>query len=91
MLGDQCRECLVGRCRPVLLPYLRQFGPHMIVLPNGPASRCDMCGYVEFQPEFLLTMQLMLEEIAKEQRSMGKRPKPLAEPRQGWTPAGREG
>jgi hypothetical protein len=71
MLGNQCNDCLVGRCRPTMLPYLRLFGTHMIVLPNAPASKCDMCGKVDYQPEFLLTMQVMLEEIAKEQRSGG--------------------
>lgn len=71
MLDNQCDDCLVGRCRPAVLPYLRLFGTHMIVLPNAPASKCDMCGKVDYQPEFLLTMQVMLEEIAKEQLSGG--------------------
>ena len=77
MSGHQCDECLVGRHRPVLLPYLRMFGPHMIVLPNAPASKCDMCGHVTFQPEFLLTMQVMLEEIAKQQQTEGLKKKPV--------------
>ncbi len=91
MLGNQCEECLVGRSRPVALPYLRLFGPHMIVLPNAPANKCDMCGFIAFEPEFLLTMQVMLEEIAKEQRTGGYQKKPITEQRPGWTPAGRGG
>lgn len=80
----------MGRCHPVTLPYLRKFGPHVIVLPNGPARKCDMCGYVDFQPEFLMTMQVMLEEIAKDQRASEQRKKPLAGRDPGWTPAGRD-
>jgi hypothetical protein len=91
MLSDQCEECLVGRCRPANLPYLRKFGPHMIVLPNAPASKCDMCGNVAYQTDFLMTMQVMLEEIAKEQRMGGLQKTPVPSRRPGWTPAGRGG
>ena len=91
MSAEPCNECGVGRCKPVTLPYLRMFGMHMIILPNAPASKCDMCGAVAYQPEFLLTMQVMLEEIAKEQRSGGLAKKPASERRPGWTPAGRGG
>ena len=86
-----CEECLVGRRHPTVLPYMRMFGPHMIVLPNAPASKCDMCGHVDFQPEFLVTMQLMLEEIAKDQRAAEPKKKPVAERQTGWRPAGRGG
>lgn len=89
MLGNQCDECLIGRCRPAVLPYLRLFGTHMIVLPNAPASKCDMCGRTDYQPEFLLTMQVMLEEIAKDQRSGGLNKAPVADRPSNWTSAGR--
>lgn len=89
MAGNQCTECLVGRCQPAVLPYLRMFGTHMIILPNAPASKCDVCGEVYYQPEFLMTMQLMLEEIAKEQRSAGAAQRHVHGHRTGWTPAGR--
>lgn len=91
MSAVPCDECLVGRHQPVLLPYLRMFGTHMIVLPNAPASKCDMCGRVSYQPEFLLMMQVMLEEIAKEKRSEGRAKKPVAEQRPEWAPVGRGG
>ena len=91
MAGDPCDECGVGRCKSIALPYLRMFGTHMIVLPNAPASKCDVCGAVDFQPEFLLTMQVMLEKIAKDQRSAGLAKKPSADRRSDWTPAGQRG
>lgn len=92
MPDSQCQECLVGRCRPAVLPYIRLFGPHMIVLPNGPASKCDMCGHVDFQPRFLVTMQIMLEEIAKDQRKKDlKAQRAVSSGRTPLTPAGRGG
>ena len=91
MSAEPCNECGVGRCKPVTLPYLRMFGMHMIVLPNAPASKCDVCGAVDFKPEFLLAMQVMLEEIAKEQRSAGPAKQPTTERRPGWPHAGRGG
>jgi hypothetical protein len=89
MVAEQCDECFVGRCQPAILPYMRMFGMHMIVLPNAPASKCDVCGKVDFQPEFLLTMQVMLEEIAKDQRSGAVKQGPLKDRAPEWTPAGR--
>ncbi|MFL7839855.1 MAG: YgiT-type zinc finger protein [Candidatus Promineifilaceae bacterium] len=91
MFDEPCDECGFGRCKPVTLPYMRMFGTHMIVLPNAPASKCDVCGAVDYKPEFLLTMQVMLEKIAKDQRSAGMAKKPASERRPGWTPAGRGG
>ena len=91
MSGNPCNECGVGRCKPVVLPYLRMFGTHMIVLPNAPASKCDVCGSIDYQPEFLLTMQVMLEEIAKDQRSGGLTKTPTTDRRPGWTPVSRRG
>jgi hypothetical protein len=88
MSGDTCDECGFGRCKPITLPYLRMFGPHMIVFPNAPASKCDVCGAVDYQPEFLLMMQVMLEKIAKDQQTGGMTQKKASERRPGWTPAG---
>jgi hypothetical protein len=91
MVGNQCDDCYVGRLYPAVLPYMRMFGTHMIVLPNAPASKCDVCGKVDYQPEFLMTMQVMLEEIAKEQRSKGVNKGPVADRTSGYTPARRGG
>jgi hypothetical protein len=68
---------------------MRMFGMHMIILPNAPASKCDVCGTVEFQPEFLMTMQVMLEEIARDQRSGVVKQGPLTDRPPEWAPAGR--
>ena len=91
MVGNQCDDCFVGRHQPAVLPYMRMFGTHMIILPNAPASKCDVCGKVDYQPEFLLTMQVMLEEIAKEQRLEAVSKSPIADRSPEWTPAGRGG
>ncbi len=89
MAPNQCDECYVGRHHQALLPYMRLFGTHMIILPNAPASRCDVCGEVAYEPRFLMTMQLMLEEIAKEQRSRGVAKQRVRERRPDWTPVRR--
>jgi hypothetical protein len=89
MVAEQCDKCYVGRCQPAVLPYMRMFGMHMVILPNAPANKCDVCGNVEFQPEFLMTMQVMLEEIAKAQRSAMVKQGPVADRPPEWTPAGR--
>ncbi len=91
MVVEKCEECLVGRCRPLALPYIHGFGPHMIVLPNAPATRCDMCGSVAFDERFLLAVHTLMEQAAREQMKT-KTPAPqVANRSQRWTPAGRDG
>lgn len=91
MVIDQCEECLVGRCQPSALPYVHRFGPHIVVLPNAPATRCDMCGNVAYEGAFLLAMHALLEQTAREQLK-SKAAKPRVKGRtQRWTRAGRDG
>ena len=91
MLSLKCEECLVGRCHTSPLPYIHRFGPHMIVLPNAPASRCDMCGHVAYDSAFLLAMHALLEQVAREQLDARLSAPPLEGRRVRWTPAGRDG
>jgi hypothetical protein len=88
---DKCEECLVGRCQPSALPYIHKFGPHLIVLPNAPATRCDMCGHIAFEPTFLLAMHALLEQTARAQMQARTPAPPLKGRSQRWTPAGRDG
>lgn len=89
MLSDKCEECQVGRCRPVALTYMRKVGSHMVVLPNAPADKCDMCGSVNFDPGFLLVMQSMLEKLARTPQKSGRKQTPVTELPQEWTPVRR--
>jgi len=89
MPSAKCEECHIGRCRPVVLTYMRNLGPHMVVFPNAPASKCDMCGSVSFDPGFLLTMQSMLEGLSEDpQQGERKKPSFTGQP-QDWTPVRR--
>lgn len=91
MLVDQCEECLVGRCQPSILPYIHRFGPHMVVLPNAPATRCDMCGNVAYEGTFLMVVHALLEQTAREQMKTTANKPRLKGRTQRWTPAGRDG
>lgn len=85
----KCEECQVGRCQPVALTYMRQAGSHMVILPNAPANKCDMCGCVNFDPGFLLAMQSMLEKLAKDPQKSGRKTAPMTGLLQKWTPVPR--
>ncbi len=89
MSSVKCEECHIGRCKPVALTYMRRVGRHMVILPDAPARKCDMCGSSLFEPDFLLTMQILLEKMT-EDRSQGERRKqPIADRQQEWTPVRR--
>ncbi len=85
----KCEECHIGHCHPVELTYMRNLGPHMVVVPEAPASKCDMCGCINFDPGFLLTMQAILYELVDNQRQGGRTKSPIADRYQEWTPVGK--
>lgn len=86
MPGTKCEECQVGRCRPVAMTYMRRLGSHMVVFPNAPACRCDMCGETRFDPGFLQIMQTMMESFARGPEKNARKKKPVAGPSREWTP-----
>ncbi len=91
MSSIKCEECQVGRLRPVALTYMRKLGSHMVVLPDAPADKCDMCGRVNFDPGFLLTMQTMLEKLTRDPQESSRKKAPVTELPQEWTPVRRGG
>ncbi len=63
----------------------------MMVLPNAPASKCDMCGQVHFDPRFELTMQFMLDQLAAQTPQPAPWSQLTPEPAQTWATARRSG
>ncbi len=86
MLLVRCEECQVGRCRPVTSTYMRKLGPHMVVFPDAPAHKCDMCAHVHFDLGFLLVMQNMLENLSGNSQKGSRKQMPVTGYPQGWTP-----
>lgn len=89
MSSVKCEECQVGRSQRMALTYMRKLGSHMVVLPNAPATKCDMCGRVNFDPGFLLAMRTMLEKLAKDPQKSGQKKVPVTELPQDWNPVRR--
>ena len=91
MSSDKCEECHIGRCKPVSLPYMRKVGRHLVILPDAPACRCDMCGNCRFDTSFLFTMQVLLEKMTNDPTRGEPKKQPVAERPQEWSPARRGG
>lgn len=91
MTSSKCEECQIGRCKPVKLTYMRQVGRHMVILPDAPASKCDMCGMTRFDGGFLLTMQILLEKLTDDGRQDGRKKQRIVDPQLEWTPVRRGG
>lgn len=91
MASDKCDECYIGRCKPVSLTYMRKVGRHIVMLPDAPAYRCDMCGNIEFDAGFLLTMQVLLEKMTSNTTRGGRKKQPVTDIQQDWTPVRRGG
>ncbi len=87
----KCNECGVGRYQPVNLPYIRSLGSRVMVLPNAPASKCDMCGQVQFDPRFEYTLQFMLDQLVESPHPSKTIPQAATEPISAWSNVGRRG
>lgn len=86
MSSDKCEECHIGRCKPVFMTYMRKVGRYIVMLPDAPACRCDMCGDVRFDSGFLLTMQVLLEKMTEDSTRGGQKKQPVADLKQEWAP-----
>jgi len=91
MSNHKCEECYIGRCKPVALTYMRKVGPHLVILPDAPACRCDMCGSSRFDTGFLLTMQVLLEKMTNDTVPGEPKKQPVPERPQEWNPVRRGG
>lgn len=58
----------------------------MVMLPNAPARKCDMCGHSQFDDGFLLTMQFLLEKLTDSKRRDERKKQPVADPQIDWLP-----
>ena len=82
----KCSECYIGHCRPISMTYMRRLGSHMVILPGAPASRCDICGSVQFDPDFEETMQSLIESLAHNPKKKSPEQSPLTERAPDWVP-----
>ena len=48
-----CPRCVVGRCRPQSKTFAEVYQGQLLCIPNMPAFVCDVCQFVEFEPEGL--------------------------------------
>ena len=86
MATVKCGYCQIGRCRPVEMTYMRKLGSHMVILPNAPATRCDVCGLVSFDRIFLKMMQRLMENFVRDPQRSSRKKTAVNELKPEWTP-----
>jgi hypothetical protein len=91
MLNEKCEECGIGRCQSTVVPFLSSMGARMLVFPNAPATKCDMCGHVAYDPRFLLALQQMFTQLQAESQAARRRHQRISDRPSAWTPARRSG
>lgn len=63
-----CQVCHLGKLQAGQQLFMYRFGRQVMVVPNVPAEVCDVCGQVDYDPEFMLN----LERLIREHREQGK-------------------
>lgn len=63
-----CPVCHLGKLQTGQQLFLYRFGSQVMVVPNVPAQVCDVCGQVDYDPEFMLNLERLIRE-QREQRS----------------------
>lgn len=85
-----CTHCHIGHYQSVQIPYVQWHDGQIMVIPDAPASSCDVCGYLEYDRGFLYKLDYLLDKLAKNS-SVSDVPQPhsvMIEPAQ-WSPSGR--
>ncbi len=55
-----CPRCAFGALQPVKSPYVRQWGPYFVTVPDVAAHRCDCCGHTRYDMVALSRVTLVL-------------------------------
>lgn len=59
-----CEECGIGRCQPTLAPYLHRLeNGQLMMIPDAPASACDVCGEIRFDDDFASKIRYLLDHL----------------------------
>jgi hypothetical protein len=56
-----CSECRLGRLEPVLMPYMYVLEGRPLVAPGVAAMLCDFCGQVDYDPDFICSLQSLID------------------------------
>jgi hypothetical protein len=64
-----CDECRLGRLYEARIPYLQRLGSYVMVVPSTTALVCDVCGRVDYDPDFIFKLQYLLEQTASDDDS----------------------
>lgn len=84
-----CENCGIGHYRAIRVPYLMPLGKRMMVMPDAPAYRCDVCSFRTFDSHFLASVHLLMKQVTEDpQRNARRRQRLQAEPVL-WEPARR--
>ena len=58
-----CKKCRIGRLRPITTAYLIMLDKQMMVVPDAPAARCDMCSRTVYTDRFLHNMKKLIDQF----------------------------
>lgn len=64
-----CEYCHIGHIQSTLVPYLQWLEGQIMVIPNAPAFSCDICGYMEYDGDFVQKLDHLLERFTENIRS----------------------
>ncbi len=60
---DPCTQCRIGRLHPITTAYLAMLEEQMLVVPDAPAAKCDMCSQIVYNGRFLHNMQKLIDQF----------------------------
>ncbi|MCP4361579.1 MAG: YgiT-type zinc finger protein [Chloroflexi bacterium] len=66
----KCDFCRIGRYQSTKLPFVTEIDEQIMIIPHVSAQRCDMCGHVLFNEDFLERLQYMLDKLGVDDFAM---------------------
>jgi YgiT-type zinc finger domain-containing protein len=57
-----CPICHLGRLRLTWTSFPAWFGRHLMLVPRTPVLVCDVCGDMEYDPQFMVSLRYIVQQ-----------------------------
>lgn len=60
-----CEHCRIGHSQQTAVPYIQWLNGQIVVMPDVPATSCDICGWMEYDAGYIQKLDHLLNQLSK--------------------------
>jgi hypothetical protein len=62
-MAKTCMKCRIGRLHAQSTPFFTKYDKQILIVPDAPAYRCDMCSQLLYDEYFLHNLQKLINQL----------------------------